>query len=706
MAALESFGTVLVANRGEIARRIIRTLRAMGIRSVAVYSDADAGAPHVREADVAYRLGPAEAARSYLNVEAVLDAARRSGADAVHPGYGFLSENADFVRGCEAAGVVFIGPTASAIETMGDKVRAKNLVSASGVPVTPGVDDRSLDDVELAAAAERLGLPVLVKPSAGGGGMGMVEVYDADQLAGALRTARRVARAAFGDDALFVERLVTTPRHIEVQVLADRYGAVVHLGERECSLQRRHQKVIEEAPSPLVDAALRERLGAAACQVARSVGYRGAGTVEFLVSDDDPQAFFFMEMNTRLQVEHPVTELVTTIEGDRGIDLVEQQLRVAAGEPLTFSQHDVSMTGHAVEARVYAEDVPRGFLPATGRVLALQEPRSDGIRVDSALAEGLEIGDAYDPMLAKVVAWAPHRGGALERLSTALHETAVLGVATNVSFLADLLDDAEVRAGRLDTGLIARFVAQGVEGGAPGDDVLAAAALLVHHEAWLSGSDDPWSRPTGWRMSAPAPARYRLAADGTDQVSVDPVTVAVLGDPRHARVTVDDGAPIAARLLERSANRLLIELDGTTHEFLFARSNARVWLFHAGRVCSLHVLPLVRASAERGAGAPASDRATGPRLIAPMPGTVVAIEASDGEVVEAGAGVLVIEAMKMEHRLTAPHRGILHLALAVGDKVGTDQVLAVVESIDDDAPAPADPATSTTNAIPKTEGSR
>ncbi|GAB3386160.1 acetyl-CoA carboxylase biotin carboxylase subunit [Humibacter soli] len=672
------FDTVLVANRGEIARRVIRTLRAMGIRSVAVYSDADADAAHVREADVACRIGPAAAALSYLDVEAVIDAARRTGAQAVHPGYGFLSENADFARACELAGIVFIGPPADAIEAMGDKVRAKQLVSGNGVPVTPGVDDRSLDDESLAAAAERLGLPVLVKPSAGGGGMGMVEVYEAAELPAALRTARRVALAAFGDDALFVERLVATPRHIEVQVLADTHGTVIHLGERECSLQRRHQKVIEEAPSPLVDAALRGRLGAAACEAARSVGYVGAGTVEFLVSADDPGTFFFMEMNTRLQVEHPVTELVATVHGTRGIDLVEQQVRIAAGEPLAFAQDDVSLAGHAIEARVYAEDVPRGFLPATGRVLTLHEPSGDGIRVDSALTTGAQVTDAYDPMLAKVIAWAPDRDIALERLSHALRDTAVLGVATNVEFLSGLVDDVEVRAGRLDTGLIARFIDDTPRRETP-QAALVAAALLVHDEAWAAGTDAPWSRPTGWRLSGNEPARYRFATD----TGSDAVEVSVLGDPRLATVRVAEAAPVSARLLDRTADRMLVELDGTARSMRTAGSADRVWLFSDGETWALRSLQLARAAGERGVGAQTSESATDPRIVAPMPGTVVAVEASDGEVVEQGAGILVIEAMKMEHRLTARSRGILHLSLAPGDKVGTDQIVAVVEPLDD-----------------------
>jgi acetyl-CoA/propionyl-CoA carboxylase biotin carboxyl carrier protein len=607
------FGTVLVANRGEIACRVIRTLRAMGIRSVAVYSDADAGARHVREADVAYRIGPAEAARSYLDADAVLDAARRSGAEAIHPGYGFLSENADFARACRTAGIVFIGPSPEAIEAMGDKVRAKRLVAQHGVPVTAGVDDRTLGDEALAAAAERLGMPVLVKPSAGGGGMGMVEVRETSELRNALATARRVARSAFGGDALFVERLIETPRHIEVQVLADDHGNVVHLGERECSLQRRHQKVIEEAPSPAVDAVLRERLGAAACEVARAVGYTGAGTVEFLVSDADRDSFSFMEMNTRLQVEHPVTELAATLHGARGVDLVEQQVRIAAGQALTFTQDDLGFSGHAVEARVYAEDPARGFLPATGRVLALA-------------------------------------------------------------------DDDDVRAGRLDTGLIARMLdrvesvaaAEDASHGSGTQHVLALAALALHDDRWRRGSDAPWSRPTGWRLGDRAPARYAFGIGDVTAV------VEVTGSPEAAQVIVDGARPLALRVIEREGDRMLAQLGSRALAVHLARDGDRVWVACEGASASLLVLPLVRSAVSRGV-AGASGAAADPRLRSPMPGTVVSVEATDGEPVEAGAGILVIEAMKMEHRLTAPLAGTVRLRVRAGDRVAADEELAVIE---------------------------
>ncbi|MGA4779321.1 biotin carboxylase N-terminal domain-containing protein [Cellulosimicrobium sp. AB352] len=455
------FRTVLVANRGEIACRVIGTLRRLGVRSVAVFSDADADARHVREADVAVRIGPAPAAQSYLDVDAVVAAAVATGSEAVHPGYGFLSENPALARACERAGIAFVGPGVDALEAMADKLAAKSIVGARGVPVVPGAGEPGMSDDDLLAAAGAVGFPLLVKPSAGGGGKGMVVVRAEADLPGALASARRVAASSFGDDTLLLERLVEAPRHIEVQVLADTHGTVVHLGERECSLQRRHQKVVEEAPSPLLTAEQRARMGEAACEVARSVGYVGAGTVEFLVPAASPDEFFFIEMNTRLQVEHPVTEMVT------GLDLVALQLRVAAGEPLGLAQSDVVLRGHAVEARLYAESPERGFLPATGSVRVYDDgdapagPGASPLRLDSGISAGAVVGGHYDPMLAKAVAWGETRDEAVERLDGLLARTVVLGVETNTAFLRSLLADDDVRAGRLDTGLIDRLVASG-----------------------------------------------------------------------------------------------------------------------------------------------------------------------------------------------------------------------------------------------------
>src|SRR4051812_24275270 len=471
----------------------------MGIRAVAVYSAADAGARHVREADVAVPIGPAPAAESYLSIERVLDAAVRTGAQAIHPGYGFLSENVEFARACEKAGIAFIGPPVAAIEAMADKIRAKQTVSAAGVPVVPGRTEPGMSDDDVAAAAVEVGFPVLLKPSAGGGGKGMRVVRSESELPEAIAGARREARGSFGDDTLLVERYIGAARHIEVQVLGDAQGTVIHLGERECSLQRRHQKVIEEAPSALLDAAGRAAMGRAAVEAARAVGYTGAGTVEFIVDAERPDQFFFLEMNTRLQVEHPVPELVT------GLDRVELQGRVAAGGRLPRDQSDVVREGHAIEARLYAEDPARGFLPQAGTVLGLAEPDGPGIRVDSSLAVGSVVGTDYDPMLAKVIAWGPDRDTARARLVGALGHTAVLGITTNTPFLRALLTDPDVAAGRLDTGLIERRGEALTLPSPPSSAVFAAAALYEVCEAEPAGPVvDPWEIPDRWPLRQPA----------------------------------------------------------------------------------------------------------------------------------------------------------------------------------------------------------
>jgi acetyl-CoA/propionyl-CoA carboxylase biotin carboxyl carrier protein len=661
------FDTVLVANRGEIACRVIRTLRALGIRSVAIFSDADADARHVREADAAVRLGPARASESYLSVDRVVAAAVASGAQAIHPGYGFLSENAGLARACAEAGIVFIGPGVQALEVMGDKIRAKQQVAARGVPLVPGVAEAGLSDAELAEAALEIGFPVLIKPSAGGGGKGMHVVSDAGELRAALATARREAASAFGDDTLFLERFVAQPRHIEVQVLADQHGTTLHLGERECSLQRRHQKVIEEAPSALLDAATRERIGRAAVETARSVGYVGAGTVEFIVSAAAPEQFFFMEMNTRLQVEHPVTELVT------GIDLVEWQLRIAAGEPLGFAQDEVRLDGHAVEARVYAEDPQRGFLPTGGRVLELAEPSGEGIRVDSSLVVGGTITADYDPMLAKVIAWAPRRAEALTRLHAALGRTVTLGVGTNVEFLRLLLEDPDVRAGRLDTGLIERRLGE-LGFRATDDEVLAAAALVLQSleggnaaRAGGAGSGG-WARRDGWRLGDRAPSRYELEAAGRS------ATVLVERAPGGTRVCVDGGAWVPASVSLNGAHASL-RLGETSTTFHVARDGEKLLLAQDGAAWTV---------TERRAGRPANAGGAGdPELRSPLPGSVTVVVAHDGERVAEGAPVLIVEAMKMEHVLRAPHAGTVTINVAVGEQVTAGQLVAVVTAAAD-----------------------
>ncbi len=651
------FDTVLIANRGEIAVRVTRTLRRMGIRSVAVYSDADAGARHVREADVAVRLGPANARESYLSIERLLEAAAQTGAQAVHPGYGFLAENTAFANACAAAGLVFVGPPASAVDVMGDKIRAKQTVSAAGVPVVPGRSEPGMTDADLLAAADEVGFPVLVKPSAGGGGKGMRLVHEAADLAEALASARREAASSFGDDTLFLERFVLTPRHIEVQVLADTHGTVVHLGERECSLQRRHQKVVEEAPSVLLDEAARARIGGAAVDTARSVGYTGAGTVEFIVSADAPDEFFFMEMNTRLQVEHPVTELVT------GLDLVEQQLRVAAGEPLSFGQDDVRMTGHAVEVRVYAEDPARGFLPTGGPALLVREPAEEGVRIDSSLVEGTTVGTTYDPMLSKVIAWGPDRATALAKLDRALATNVVLGVGTNTAFLRTLLKHPEVRAGRLDTGFIERELEALTQASTPVEAYAAAAlaGLLRRHRTGV----DPWESADGWRLSGTATSVWRVAGPGGE-----PLELVVTGDPTGATVQVGDDAPVQARA-EQLPDGLLVTVDGRTTTALVAVDGATSWVHVLGGTHAVTELPPARL------GAAAGDHDGDVR--SPMPGAVIAVRVAAGDPVSKGEVLLVVEAMKMEHALTAPFDGVVaDLQVRTGDQVKVDQLLATV----------------------------
>ncbi|KOU52726.1 biotin carboxylase N-terminal domain-containing protein [Streptomyces sp. WM6378] len=644
------FTTVLVANRGEIAVRVIRTLRGLGIRAVAVFSDADADARHVREADTAVRIGPAAASESYLRPERIVEAALRTGAQAVHPGYGFLAENAAFAQACAEAGLVFIGPPAEAISLMGDKIRAKETVQAAGVPVVPGSSGSGLTDSQLADAAREIGMPVLLKPSAGGGGKGMRLVRDETLLGDEIAAARREARASFGDDTLLVERWIDRPRHIEIQVLADGHGNVVHLGERECSLQRRHQKIIEEAPSVLLDEATRAAMGEAAVQAARSCGYSGAGTVEFIVPGKDPSSYYFMEMNTRLQVEHPVTELVVSAgpaAAGGGIDLVEWQLRVAAGERLPYEQKDITLTGHAIEARICAEDPSRGFLPSGGRVLSLREPQGDGVRTDSGLSEGTEVGSLYDPMLSKVIAYGPDRATALRKLRAALADTVTLGVPTNAGFLRRLLAHPAVVAGELDTGLVEREADSLVPDGVP-DEVYAAAAAVrldALRPAPVDGWTDPFSVPSGWRMGGePAPLAHWLKVPGNE-----PVRASGSGRVERDRVTV--------------------ELDGVTHTFHRAGS----WLGRDGD--SWHVTdhdPVEAALSGKVHGGADT-------LAAPMPGTVTVVKVAVGDEVDAGQSLLVVEAMKMEHVISAPHAGtVTELDVTPGSTVAMDQVLAVV----------------------------
>ena len=711
------FNTVLVANRGEIACRVIRTLRTLGIRSVAVYSEADAGARHVREADTAVLIGPAAASESYLKTEAIIQACRDTGAEAVHPGYGFLSENVDFARALEKAGITFIGPGVEALNIMGDKIRSKNHVAGYGVPVVPGIARPGLTDAELAEAASRVGFPLLIKPSAGGGGKGMHVVERPEELQATLAAARRVAASAFGDDTLFLERLIKAPRHIEVQVLADNHGNVIFLGERECSLQRRHQKVIEEAPSPLLESldnggATRARIGEAACNAARSVNYRGAGTVEFLVSDDAPDEFFFMEMNTRLQVEHPVTEMVT------GVDLVEWQVRIAAGEQLTVAQADVVLNGHAVEARVYAEVPERNFLPSAGEVVLLDErgtifagsgeaigrtqaPADPAVRIDSSLLAGLMISSDYDPMVSKVIAWGQDRGAALDKLDEALGRYTVLGIDTNVEYLRLLINDPDVRAGRLDTGLIERkmphFSFRQV-----GDAELIAAAMQLRILAGPPASvHSPWNTVEGWRLGTRAPWTKSFGVpDGT--MSTVAVTWQGNSGTGDARVRVNGGAEHLVNVIGLSDDNVFLEIDGGELRFALGpplQESPRegdpltVYVGNGGWSCRLEVLTRESRLARVLAAIEREEGTADPAVRSPMPGTVVSVPVRDGDTVKAGQVLLSVEAMKMEHQLLAPLDGTVHISLRSGDLVKVDQVVATIhpETPPGTGPAAGDP---------------
>lgn len=625
---MPSFNKILVANRGEIACRVLRTAHELGYRSVAVYSEADADARHVQLADEAVCIGPAAVAQSYLNLEAILDAARRSGAEAIHPGYGFLSENAEFARACEAAGIVFIGPDAEAIHLMGSKRLSKIAMLAAGVPCIPGYEGAEQDDATLRREAERIGYPLMIKASAGGGGRGMRLVEEPGQLLEQLRTARSEALGAFGSAELILERAVLCPRHVEIQVFGDRHGNLLYLGERDCSVQRRHQKVIEEAPCPVLDADLRRAMGEAAVKAAASVNYVGAGTVEFLLGEDG--RFYFLEMNTRLQVEHPVTELVT------GQDLVAWQIRIAEGHPLPLRQEQVELRGHAIEVRLYAEDAGRGFLPQTGTVLRWDPELLPGVRIDHGLVEGQAVTPFYDPMLAKLIAWGETREEARQRLLAMLAETSVGGLRTNLAFLRRILGHPAFAAAELDTGFIARHQ----------DDLLPAPQALPEHfwqaaaEAWLQSEaghrrdDDPhspWSRNDGWRSALARESDLMLRCR----------------DERRC-VRLRHASPSQYRL---DGDDLVSRVDGVTRRSAALRRGRQLFLEWEGELLAIEAVdPIAEAEAAH---------AHQGGLSAPMNGSIVRVLVEPGQTVEAGATLVVLEAMKMEHSIRAPHAGVV-----------------------------------------------
>jgi 3-methylcrotonyl-CoA carboxylase alpha subunit len=647
------FASVLIANRGEIACRIARTARKLGLRSIAVYSDADAGALHTRLCDEAHRLGPAPARESYLAIDRLIEVAKQAGAQCIHPGYGFLSENAEFAQACADAGIVFVGPPPDAIRAMGLKSEAKKRMERAGVPVVPGYHGERQEPKFLAKKAEAIGYPVLIKAVAGGGGRGMRRVDDDAAFEPALQSAVREAQSAFGDGRVLIEKYIASPRHIEIQVFADRHGNAIHLFERDCSLQRRHQKVVEEAPAPGMTPEVRAAMGDAAVEAAKAVGYVGAGTVEF-ISDGSrglrPDAFWFMEMNTRLQVEHPVTEAVT------GLDLVEWQLRVAAGEKLPAL--DASMNGHAVEARVYAEDPERGFLPSTGRILGLKLPAGQGVRVDTGVEEGTEVTPFYDPLIAKVVAHRPTRREALEALASALDRTLVAGPHTNLAFLAALCRAENFRAGRFDTGFIDRnLAALGAVAQEPdrASAVTGVAQLLAREAKRIvarvrSSSEEsvsPWDSADGFQLS------------GARVVSV-PITI--------------NGAPASARAAY-GPQGISVLIDGIP-----AAQDAPT--FDAGD--AVHVLHRGRQTIVRIQDVEAIDvdhLDTGGLILAPMHGKMLAILVGPGASVSKGQRLAVIEAMKMEHALLAPFDGIVgEISAAPGGQVAEGAKVMTIEN--------------------------
>ncbi|MFZ3185212.1 MAG: acetyl/propionyl/methylcrotonyl-CoA carboxylase subunit alpha [Pseudomonas sp.] len=659
---MPAFNKILIANRGEIACRVMRTAKELGYRTVAVYSVADAGARHVQVADEAVCIGPAQVNQSYLVIDNIIAAAKKTGADAIHPGYGFLSENAEFARACEAAGIVFIGPTVEAIHLMGSKRLSKIAMLAAGVPCIPGYEGEAQDEDSLIREAGRIGYPLMIKASAGGGGRGMRLVHEAAELATQLRTARSEAQNAFGSGELILERAVIKPRHVEIQVFGDQLGNILYLGERDCSVQRRHQKVVEEAPCPVMTPQLRKAMGEAAVKAAASVNYVGAGTVEFLL--DQSGEFFFLEMNTRLQVEHPVTELIT------GVDLVAWQIRAAAGLPLPLKQDEIRLTGHAMEVRLYAEDAAHNFLPQTGRVLRWEPELLDGIRIDHGLVEGQEVSPFYDPMLAKIIAYGATRDEARRKLVRAVEECVLLGVNGNQRFLANLLAHPEFAAGNATTAFIGEHFHSdpSLSPQAPAASELAIAAALLYQESANARAHQ--GELAGWRSAGSAPWQFTLKHG--EQKHLVTLDVQASGSQPSLLALVGD-TQISLKLLASDGRWLTLELDGIRRRIAYQHNGEQLWLY--GQRGNLELSDVTH---EPAGGQNAASSGT---VKAPMDGAIVEVLVSEGERVSKGQLLVVLEAMKMEHPMKAGADGIVRrIGVQPGEQVKNRQLLVEIEA--------------------------
>jgi 3-methylcrotonyl-CoA carboxylase alpha subunit len=667
------FKKILIANRGEIAIRIMATCREMGIRTVAIYSEADRRAHHVREADEAYYVGPAPSAHSYLRIDTIIDIARQSGAEAIHPGYGFLAENADFAEACSQAGIVFIGPPASAMRQMGSKIAAKQLAQSVGAPTVPGYNGEQQDTDTLFAEAQHIGFPLLIKAAAGGGGKGMRTVSNAYEFIEQLAGAKREAGAAFGDETVFLERLLQRPRHIEIQVLADQYGNIIHLGERECSIQRRHQKILEESPSFALTPALREQMGAAAVRIARAASYVNAGTLEFMLDADNQ--FYFLEMNTRLQVEHPVTELVT------GLDLVRQQLFIAAGEPLHLTQQQIGQRGHAIEVRIYAEDPAQNFLPSTGTITRFVKPEGPGIRLDNGINNGDEITQYYDPMIAKLIVYGEERDAAIARLQAALEQCAIFGVTTNMPLLHAISKHPDFQHGHTHTGFLEEHATLLKTAAQPTQlppEVLYAAAIhdtqqITENSRRVTAANNPWQALGPWRMIGGA---RRITYHWQEQDYV----ISLLPASQHPDcwdIQINNDPPVHIVCTTAEQSMLLLKQQASQTRLYVQQQRVETLVALAGQVYHLQKQQPPDVTTAAHGGTQASAQKT---LTAPMAGTIVKVLAHDGDIVQANQVLVILSAMKMEHAIRALHDGkVQHIYYQEGSVVSGGTIIAEME---------------------------